>query len=372
MLQIEGPYFKDKRGRTLMLRGINLGGNSRVPHTPRLPSHEFYGVYTEKVSFVDHPFPLKEADKHFKRLQSWGFNFIRFLVTWEALESAGPGEYDEKYLDYVHALLKKAGEYGLMVIIDPHQDAWSRFCGGNGAPKWTHDLVGLNVEQFTASEAAVLHHHQKDDYPHMIWPTNYTKLACATMFTLFFGGNHFAPQLKIGELGIQDYLQQHYINAFSHLAKRLQDLPHVIGFEVMNDPSPGWIGHKDLKSYAYPLKKGICPSPLECMILGAGNPQQIERWDTTSRGPKSLGKAEANPRGIKVWAHGHSCIWKAHGVWKMADLGEPTLIQPDYFSKIQGREVDFQKDYLLPFMEKFARHIRENLPDALIYLRAGR
>ena len=61
-------------------------------------------------------------------------NFLRFLVTWEAVEHDGPGIYDEAYLDYIEAIAAKAGEYGLSLFVDPHQDAWSRWTGGDGAP----------------------------------------------------------------------------------------------------------------------------------------------------------------------------------------------------------------------------------------------
>ena len=49
---------------------------------------------------MDRPFPLAEADEHFGRLASWGLTFVRLLVTWEAVEHAGPGIYDEDYLTY--------------------------------------------------------------------------------------------------------------------------------------------------------------------------------------------------------------------------------------------------------------------------------
>jgi aryl-phospho-beta-D-glucosidase BglC (GH1 family) len=85
------------------------------------------------VSFVGRPFPL-EADEHFARLRAWGFNFLRLLVTWEAIEHAGPSLYDETYLDYLRAVAARAGDFGFQLYIDPHQDMWSRFSGGDGAP----------------------------------------------------------------------------------------------------------------------------------------------------------------------------------------------------------------------------------------------
>lgn len=32
------------------------------------------------------------------------------------------GKYDEEYIDYLVKLVKKAGEHGFRVMIDPHQD----------------------------------------------------------------------------------------------------------------------------------------------------------------------------------------------------------------------------------------------------------
>ena len=121
-----------------MLRGVNLGGSSKVPYTPNGATHLREKFFDHRhVSFIGRPFPLEEADEHFGRLRTWGLTFLRFLVTWEAIEHAGPGIYDLDYLDYLHAIIQKAAEHGLTVFIDPHQDVWSRFSGGDGAPGWT-------------------------------------------------------------------------------------------------------------------------------------------------------------------------------------------------------------------------------------------
>ncbi len=109
----DGIWLKDHDGRTRILRGANLGGSSKVPALPDGATYCGDDFFEHRsVSFVGRPFPLNEADEHLRRLKSWGLTFLRFLVTWEAVEHAGPGEYDEAYLDYVRAVIKKAGEHG--------------------------------------------------------------------------------------------------------------------------------------------------------------------------------------------------------------------------------------------------------------------
>jgi hypothetical protein len=153
-MRIDGEWLKEEDGRTALLRGVNLGANSKVPFKPDGASWRKEGFYDYRdVSFVGRPFPLSEADEHFRRLKEWGLTFERFLVTWEALEHAGPGIYDEAYLDYIRAVLEKAAEYGISVFIDPHQDVWSRWTGGDGAPGWTLDVVGMDLSKLHAAGA---------------------------------------------------------------------------------------------------------------------------------------------------------------------------------------------------------------------------
>ena len=84
MFRTDGIYFKDEHNRRLLLRGVNLGGSSKVPY-PNGATYIREGFFEHRaVSFVGRPFPLEEADEHFRRLKAWGLTFLRFLVTWEA------------------------------------------------------------------------------------------------------------------------------------------------------------------------------------------------------------------------------------------------------------------------------------------------
>ena len=126
-LKIKDDIFVDEKERSVLLRGVNLGGSTKVPVTPDGSTHIKTDFSDHKeVSFIGHPFPIKEADEHFSRIKNWGFNCIRFLTTWEAIEHEGPGKYDREYLKYLRKLLEKANDYDLYCFIDPHQDVWSR------------------------------------------------------------------------------------------------------------------------------------------------------------------------------------------------------------------------------------------------------
>ena len=201
-MSIDGTAFKDEHGRTLLLRGVNLSGASKLPKTPAsvastsTPAADSTLYDHRNVSFVGRPFPLESADEHFARLRLWGLTFLRLLVTWEAIEHGGPGVYDKEYLDYLLAIVRKAAAHGISVFIDPHMDTWSRFSGGDGAPGWTLEVAGFSLPKIHASGAASLH-QEEASITMMAWPTNNLKLAAATMYTLFFAGDDFAPKLKV-------------------------------------------------------------------------------------------------------------------------------------------------------------------------------
>lgn len=371
MIKLAGGAFVDEFNRTLILRGVNLGGSSKVPANPDGATWNKTGFYEHRqVSFVGRPFPLTEADEHFSRLRAWGFNFLRLLVTWDAIEHAGPGLYDTEYLDYLHAIVKKAADHGLDLFIDPHQDVWSRFTGGDGAPGWTLEAVGFDLTRLHATGAAFLHQEHGDPFPRMIWPTNYNKLAAATMFTLFFAGNDFAPQLMVDGILVQEYLQSHYLNAIKQVALRLRDLPNVIGYDTLNEPSSGLIGEKDIRqrAQAVPALIGESPTIFQGMVLAAGFPQTVDVYALGLTNFKKVGTRVLNPERASAWLPGREDVWRQHGVWDIDHAGQPIIRRADYFYQVNNRPVNFDEDYFKPFANRFAREIRSISPEAIIFV----
>jgi len=353
----------DDRGRTLILRGVNLGGSSKVPAA--------YGSSeslkkNESVSFVGRPFPPEEAEEHFEKLKNWGFTFIRLVITWEALEHSGPGIYDESYLAYLRKILLIAEQKGISVFIDPHQDVWSRWSGGDGAPAWTLEKLGMDTDKLDAVGAAICSRYagENQEPNHsskkaMIWPVNYNLYAAATMFTLFFGGNAFAPQVKIEGENVQDWLQERYIAAFRHCFRRLKNCKAVVGWGTMNEPHQGFIGYRDLRNLEnITLAVGPVPSPFQAMIAASGRAVEVPVYAPWIKGWKPVGRKTINPRGVSLFREGFTCPWKQAGVWT-DEGGSPALLEPDRFSAYRGRPVRFADDFLKPFMLRFIERMEE-------------
>jgi len=63
-------------------------------------------------------------------------------------------------------------------------------------------------------------------------------------------------------------------------------------------------------------------------------------------------------------------IWQENGVWKVIDK-EPVLLKPGYFAYRRGQLVDFNRDYYVPFNNKFAAAMRKIQPRTMIFVEKG-
>jgi hypothetical protein len=119
-----------------------------------------------------------------------------------------------------------------------HQDVWSRYSGGSGAPAWTLELVGFDLSAFEETGAAYLGGVKEPgvEMDRGRWPTGYQKLAASTMSTLFWAGRTFGPDLMLQRNGkavnVQTFLQDAFLACYDWLAAGLKGLPGISGFEV--------------------------------------------------------------------------------------------------------------------------------------------
>ena len=283
---------------------------------------------------------------------------------------------------------------------------WSRFSGGSGAPLWTLYACGFDPANFTVTEAALTHNFSDDpqNYPKMVWSTStssfttssyadYHRLVSYTMFTLFFAGREYAPKAIINGVNIQEFLENHYLDALRYLAQKIHDADDledvtVMGWENINEPSIGLVGYTnlDIVMPTQQLRKTTCPSAFQCMLLGEGVSCKIDLYDWTRVGPRRIGSKVVDPRGLKAWITSDSydkrygwdrdpgwklgnCLWAQHGVW---DTKTRKLLRPDYFLfNNKGERVDndiWLRDHFMVHFRRYSETVRSVHTNAIMFL----
>jgi endoglycosylceramidase len=181
----------DAQGRIAYFRGVNVSGNAKVS-----PDHL--------------PFQPRET-KWWDHLKNWGFNLVRFTVFWEGIEPV-KGRYDRTYLRKVKRLLREASKRGIYIMVDMHQDLYSRWLHGDGAPAWAVSQAGV-CPYFNLS------------FGGQFWgAANVLSPAVVRCFTNFW---------RSGDLKL------HYKRALLEVAKQLKDNPRVLGYDFYNEPNRG-------------------------------------------------------------------------------------------------------------------------------------
>lgn len=245
------------------------------------------------------------------------------------------------------------------------------------------------------TEAALVQNTWPDpkEYPKMIWATNYNRLACQVIITLFFAGKDFAPRAIIDGVNIQDYLQDHFIAACCHFAQRIKEAGGlhqevIIGWESMNEPNRGLVGSPDLGKVPneQKLQLGTSPTAWQAILTGSGRSCEVSTWSFGGMGPYKSGSRLVDPQGQTAWLETASmdshygwqrdpswmlgqCLWSQHGVW---DPLTDTLLKSDYFAKDPktGVAIDYQyftNTYFMTYFRKHRSAIREVFPDTIIF-----
>lgn len=200
ILAVDGQ-FRDPEGRHLIPHGLNM------------------------VHKTSAELPWREADFAFARRV--GSTLIRLGVIWAYLEPE-PGKIDEQYVEQLRQCLDWAHRWHLLVYIDMHQDCYSYRIheygadANPGALEWQAIADGLPHEN-----------------PGSVWSDAYLlSPAVKRMFD-----NFWANRAASDGVGLQD----HYAFAWRELVLRLCDHPALVGYDLMNEPSPGSLGETVMK-----------------------------------------------------------------------------------------------------------------------------
>jgi endoglycosylceramidase len=179
-LSAPNKHLRDAEGRVVILRGIN-------------------------VINKDGDFTPWHGPEEFARIRSWGMNCVRLGILWAGVEPER-GVYDDAYLQRMITLAEQMGAEGIHVVLDFHQDIYSEYFGGDGAPEWATLDGGIPFE------------------PREDWFMNYFEPAVQHAFGAFWQD--------------QEQIQTAYHEMLAYVVERFSGVDSVIGVDLMNEPWP--------------------------------------------------------------------------------------------------------------------------------------
>ena len=222
-------------GRYSIFHGVNVV----VKLPPYIPDTENFDPY---FSFTDEDITI------LKRL---GINLVRLGIIWESIEYQEE-KYNSTHLEKMSKIVSKLEENGITVIIDAHQDMFSRLFCGEGAPKFYVDKLSYSSDCktniisriFGLFSACIPLSKNNWNYDENGLPLIEDCVAGS------FIDYHKAPELMTvydsffqNENGVLDS----FVNFWKVLAKKFKGRKNVLGYDLWNEPwaSNLWI---DLKS----------------------------------------------------------------------------------------------------------------------------
>lgn len=188
----------DDEGRVAVLRGVN----ARVE-----------GIFD--VTFDDgrerlQPLADFEAEDA-EQMRALGLNVLRLPINWSAVEpeDTDPPTYVDAYLDEVARVVDLCRAAGVLVLIDFHQDAYSKEIGEDGAPLWAIQPPPEELLEGPLTDLAD------------------RRLSGQVLraFRSFFGDDEPGPALRA-----------RFASMAGHVAARFADDRNVVGYDLYNEP----------------------------------------------------------------------------------------------------------------------------------------
>ena len=141
----------------------------------------------------------------------FGFNVVRYLIFWDAIEPQ-KDFFDDVYLNRVEERINWYTSRGMFVLLDMHQDLYALKYGGDGAPDWACRSNGAAPIELPGGTP---------------WWLKNIDPAVINCWVNFWSYTQHKD------------LQEHYILAWQKVAERFKNNPNVIGYDLMNEPWGG-------------------------------------------------------------------------------------------------------------------------------------
>lgn len=205
-IHTEGMFFEDALGRATLLRGVNAGGRSKLPPFFPFPFAESGYPGQEDASPFD-----DEMAQYIDKIEEWGLTAVRLPFSWEAVEPVR-GEYDPVFVERLVRFAQAFSDRGIRVILDFHQDVFSRSFCGDGFPLWAQSDPERPIPPIEDCDTWFMQYMNPDN-------------AVGVEFKRFWDN----------EDGLQDALMamwRHVLQATAHI-------DGVVGAELINEPWEG-------------------------------------------------------------------------------------------------------------------------------------
>lgn len=221
-LSIRCGALVDERGREVRLHGIN----ARIE-----------GVFDVTLDGGRTPLepipPFGPADAN--RMRELGWNALRLPIQWSGVEPTETGGFDAAYLARVRETIDMAHAAGLYVLVDFHQDAYSKEIGEDGAPYW----------------AIVPPPPQKLGGPLTDLEARRLSKPVLDAFETFFGPSPDGARLR-----------DRFAKMAAHVAAAFAEHPGVIGFELFNEPIASFAQLRAFHAGLLPVIQAAAPKKL--------------------------------------------------------------------------------------------------------------
>lgn len=215
----------DTEGRQVLLRGVNVDGlvdyyrpDLRASY-PIDPSRYAHGQCPPDDRTVE---GVVLCARDFAQLAPLGYDAIRLNLSWSLLEPT-PGHIDGRYLDRVAQVVGWARSAGIYVILDMHQDAWSKYLYSTSA-----DHCSPPYQPIRGYDGAPK------------WASIHTKPVCALNGTRELDPavqEDFAKLFRDAPAPDGVGLREHFAAVVVALARRFRNDPAVAGYDLLNEPT---------------------------------------------------------------------------------------------------------------------------------------